>query len=128
MADSVDGAATIATPPRSEADALRAQIAELVDRYYDAAFPAREFVPGESFIPVSGKVFDAEDVRHVVDAGLDFWLTTGRFGREFERSFARAFGTRSATLVNSGSSANLLAVSALTSPALGDRRLVPGDE
>ena len=109
-------------------DVLRRQISDLVARYHAAAFPAREFVPGESFIPVSGKVFDERDIQHVVDAGLDFWLTAGRFAREFERTFARTFGTRYATLVNSGSSANLVAVSALTSKALGDRRLKPGDE
>jgi CDP-4-dehydro-6-deoxyglucose reductase, E1 len=115
-------------PEKGAADMLRAQIGTLVDEYFKVAFPERDFVPGESFIPVSGKVFDEADVRNVVDAGLDFWLTHGRFARQFERSFARVFGTRSATLVNSGSSANLVAVSSLTSKALGDRRLRPGDE
>lgn len=112
----------------SEAEALRAQIGDLVNRYHAAAFPVCPFVPGESVIPVSGKVFDAGDVRNVVDSGLDFWLTAGRFAREFERAFAREFGTRTATLVNSGSSANLVAISALTSTALGERRLRTGDE
>ncbi len=79
-------------------------------------------------MPVSGKVFDADDVRHLVDASLDFWLTTGRFAHELERELARFVGTRFALLVNSGSSANLLALTALTSPSLGDRRLKPGDE
>ncbi|NNE33950.1 MAG: lipopolysaccharide biosynthesis protein RfbH, partial [Rhodothermales bacterium] len=79
-------------------------------------------------VRVSGRVYDADDMRHLVDASLDFWLTTGRFAAEFERSFARYVGTRFALLCNSGSSANLLAVSALTSPLLGDRRLRPGDE
>ena len=79
-------------------------------------------------MPVSGKVFDAEDLRYLVDASLDFWLTTGRFAEEFERTFARYFGVRGASLVNSGSSANLLALSCLTSPKLGERRLRPGDE
>lgn len=117
-------------PPslQARADDLRARIGDLVGEYYDAAFARVPFVPGETFIPVSGKVFDADDVRSLVDSGLDFWLTAGRFAREFERSFARAFGTRSATLVNSGSSANLLAVSSLTAKALEDRRLKPGDE
>jgi len=110
------------------AQALRAQILELVGDYVAEAFPARPFVPGETPVPVSGRVFDAEDVRSLVDSSLDFWLTTGRFARTFEREFARVFGTRSATLVNSGSSANLLAVTALTSPKLGDRRLRAGDE
>ncbi|MFL5582404.1 MAG: lipopolysaccharide biosynthesis protein RfbH [Gemmatimonadaceae bacterium] len=113
--------------PRT-ADALRAQILSLVAEYHAAAFPPRTFVPGETSIPVSGKVFDAEDVRYLVDSSLDFWLTAGRFARQFEREFARAFGTRGSTMVNSGSSANLVALSALTSPALKDRRLRPGDE
>ena len=112
----------------AKAQALRAQIQALVGEYVAEAFPERPFVPGETPVPVSGRVFDAEDVRSLVDASLDFWLTAGRFARTFEREFAQVFGTRCATLVNSGSSANLLALSALTSPKLGDRRLVPGDE
>ena len=79
-------------------------------------------------MPVSGKVFDAAEMRSLVDSALDFWLTTGRFADQFEREFARWSGLRDCLLVNSGSSANLLAVSALTSPKLGHRRLVPGDE
>jgi CDP-6-deoxy-D-xylo-4-hexulose-3-dehydrase len=79
-------------------------------------------------VPVAGRVFDAGDVRSLVDSSLDFWLTTGRFAAQFEREFARWFGIRTATLVNSGSSADLLAVTSLTSPKLGDRRLRPGDE
>ena len=79
-------------------------------------------------MPVSGKVFDAEDVKHLVDASLDFWLTTGRYARQFEAEFAKVFGLRSALLVNSGSSANLVALTALTSPKFGDKRLKPGDE
>lgn len=120
-----------ATTPEHAADTpegLRAEILALVARYHEAAFPARPFVPGQTPIPVSGKVFDAEDVQHLVHSGLDFWLTAGRFARDFERDFARAFGTRSATMVNSGSSANLVALSALTSPSLGDRALQSGDE
>ncbi|MHB1357691.1 MAG: lipopolysaccharide biosynthesis protein RfbH [Anaerolineae bacterium] len=112
----------------SRANDLRKQILDLVTEYHGAAFPAESFVPGESRVPVSGKVFDADDVRHLVDASLDFWLTTGRYAQVFEREFANLVGTRYALLTNSGSSANLLAVSALTSPMLGDRRLRPGDE
>ena len=111
----------------SRADALRAQILALVAEYHAEAFPARAFVPGETPVPVSGKVFGAREIQHLVDAGLDFWLTTGRFAAQFERAFARACGVRHATLVNSGSSANLVALSALTSPSLDDR-LRPGDE
>jgi CDP-6-deoxy-D-xylo-4-hexulose-3-dehydrase len=110
------------------ADPLRTNILELVGEYYDAAFPVRPFVPGETPVPVSGRVFDASELRFLVDAGLDCWLTTGRFADEFEREFANVFGRRYAMLVNSGSSANLLAVSCLTSPHLGDHRLQPGDE
>lgn len=107
---------------------LRKRILELVGEYYDAQFGSRSFVPGESSVPVSGRVFDASDVQSLVDSSLDFWLTTGRFARQFEKSFARYFGIREAILVNSGSSADLLAVTALTSPKLGDRQLKPGDE
>jgi CDP-4-dehydro-6-deoxyglucose reductase, E1 len=112
----------------STAESLRAQILDLVNEYHQLAFPQRPFVAGQSSVPVSGRVFDAEDVRSLVDSSLDFWLTTGRFAAQFEKEFARWFGVRTATLVNSGSSADLLAVTALTSPKLGDKRLKPGDE
>ena len=98
---------------------LRQEILELTAEYFQEAFPAREFKPGQSTVPVSGKVIDAADLGSVVDASLDGWFTTGRFAEEFERSLARFIGVRSASLVNSGSSANLLAISALTSPKLG---------
>jgi CDP-4-dehydro-6-deoxyglucose reductase, E1 len=107
---------------------LREQILKLVGEYHDTAFAPREFVPGDSTVPVSGRVFDAEDMRSLVDSSLDFWLTTGRFAVQFEKAFARFLGVRGASLVNSGSSADLLALTALTSPKLGDRRLKPGDE
>jgi CDP-4-dehydro-6-deoxyglucose reductase, E1 len=107
---------------------LRAQILDLVGQFHAAQFAAKAFAPGESAIPVSGKVFDAAEMRCLVDASLDFWLTTGRYAERFEREFARWMGIRECVLTNSGSSANLLAVSALTSPSLGDRRLIPGDE
>lgn len=109
-------------------DALRQQILELVAQYHEVAFAERPFVPGVSPVPISGRVFDAEDMQYLVDSGLDFWLTTGRFAAEFEKQFAQVTGARTATLVNSGSSANLLALTALTSPKLGDRQLRPGDE
>ncbi|HHY57772.1 MAG TPA: lipopolysaccharide biosynthesis protein RfbH [Chloroflexi bacterium] len=110
------------------ADELRSQIMALTAEYYAAAFAPTEFVPGVSPVPVSGRVFDASEVQHLVDASLDFWLTTGRFAAQFEREFARFMGVRHAVLVNSGSSANLLALACLTSPKLGDRALQPGDE
>ena len=112
----------------STIDQSRERIRELLREYFEQAFPTRAFVPGESAVPVSGKVFDAEELELLVDAALDFWLTAGRYAAQFESEFARFIGVRSASLVNSGSSANLVALSALTSPKLGDRRLWPGDE
>ena len=112
----------------SAAAELRARILTLVGEYHAAAFPNEDFRPGETVIPVSGKVFDADEMQHLVEASLDFWLTTGRFAAEFEREFARRVGVRHAILVNSGSSANLLALTALTADELGDRALRPGDE
>jgi CDP-4-dehydro-6-deoxyglucose reductase, E1 len=108
-------------------DEIRAEILRLV-REYHGAEAADEFVPGESAVPVSGRVYDAEEMVTLVDSALDFWLTTGRFAKRLERGLARFVGTRHALLCNSGSSANLLALSALTSPRLGRRRLVDGDE
>lgn len=111
-----------------QADALRAQILELVKQYHAAAFPARAFEAGQSPVPYAGRVFDADEIVRLVDASLDFWLTTGRFAHDFERRFAQFFGLKHAILTNSGSSANLLALSCLTSPRLGNDRLRPGDE
>ena len=107
---------------------LRSRILQLVREYHDMQFPGNTFIPGQSPVPVAGRVFDAQEVESLVDSSLDFWLTTGRFAEQFEKAFAKFIGIRTATLVNSGSSANLLALSALTSPKLGDRRLRPGDE
>ena len=110
------------------AQQLREQILELTAEYHREAFPARDYQPGKSSVPVSGKVIDGADLRSVVDSALDCWFTTGRFANAFEKKLARFIGVRSCSLVNSGSSANLVALSALTSPKLGDRRLKPGDE
>jgi CDP-6-deoxy-D-xylo-4-hexulose-3-dehydrase len=107
---------------------LREQILQLVEQYCAETFAARPFVAGETSVPVAGRVFDGAEMRLLVDSALDFWLTTGRFADRFEHEFARWLGIRECVLVNSGSSANLLAVSALTSPKLGARRLLPGDE
>lgn len=112
----------------SDANKLREQILALVKEYTTAQFAPKPFVPGETHIPVSVKVFDGSDLSNLVDASLDFWLTAGRYADEFERKFARRVGVREARLVNSGSSANLLAISILTSPTLGDRRLRAEDE
>ena len=107
---------------------LRQQILALTAEFQREAFAKKDFVPGDSVVPVSGKVIDAADMSAVVDAALDGWFTTGRWARDFERKLARFVGVRSASLVNSGSSANLVALSALTSPKLGERALKPGDE
>lgn len=88
----------------------------------------QEIVAGTNYIPVTGKVLDADDLLYGVDATLDGWLTTGRFGPKFERAFAKYFGSLTSLLVNSGSSANLTAFYTLTSPKLGERQIKPGDE
>jgi len=116
------------SPQDDAAGAIRAQILDLVSEYHAVAFPDAPFVAGSSPIPVSGRVFDDDDIVKLVDSSLDFWLTTGRFAAEFERKFAKRMGLRHCLLVNSGSSANLVAFSALTSPKLGDRQILPGDE
>jgi CDP-6-deoxy-D-xylo-4-hexulose-3-dehydrase len=108
--------------------AQRQDILERVTAFASGALVAPAFVPGQSTVPVSGKVLDPEDFVALVDASLDGWLTAGRFTTKFERELARYVGTRSALMVNSGSSANLVALSALTSPKLGKRALREGDE
>src|SRR6202142_2770413 len=112
----------------NKATHLRRQILDLCVEYLAEAFPAVEFKPGESPVPVSGKVIDGADLSSVVDSALDCWFTTGRFAKAFEKKLARFIGVRGCSLVNSGSSANLVALTALTSPKLGDRQLKPGDE
>jgi len=107
---------------------LRRQIANLVAEYHQAAFPQRSFVPGESPVRYAGRVFDAKELQMAVEASLDFWLTAGRFSEQFESELAQRMDRDTALLVNSGSSANLVAFSALTSPQLKDRRVRPGDE
>ncbi len=112
----------------SQEQQLRDKVFDAVKEYYQYKFSPRPFVPGQSYVPVSGKVFDEQELVKLVDSSLDFWLTTGRYALEFEERFAEWIGIKHCLLVNSGSSANLLALSALTSPKLGDKRLVPGDE
>jgi CDP-6-deoxy-D-xylo-4-hexulose-3-dehydrase len=111
-----------------KASQLRRQILDLAAQYVAETSGPQEFIPGVSPVPVSGKVIDGSDVSAIVDSALDGWFTTGRFAETFERNLASFVGVRCASLVNSGSSANLVALSALTSPKLGDRRLKPGDE
>ncbi|GAC1307997.1 MAG: lipopolysaccharide biosynthesis protein RfbH [Vulcanimicrobiaceae bacterium] len=110
-----------------EALKIRADILARTRAYFAAAYLERPFADGDA-VPVSGRVFDERDLVNLVDSSLDFWLTTGRFAERFERDFARWFGIRECVLVNSGSSANLVALAMLTSPEHGERRLRPGDE
>ena len=109
-------------------DELRRQILHLVERYAEADFQPTNFVPGESVIPPSGKVIGAPEIKNMVEASLDGWLTTGRFNDQFEARLADFLGVKHVATVNSGSSANLVAFSTLTSPRLGDRAIKPGDE
>ncbi|MFN7724251.1 MAG: lipopolysaccharide biosynthesis protein RfbH [Rubrivivax sp.] len=118
----------VAPPAPPAAQALRAQIAELVQQYAAITQAPQAFVPGQSAVPVSGKVVGAKEMQHMVDASLDAWLTTGRFNAQFEQRLAQFLGVRHVLTVNSGSSANLVAFSALTSPRLGERAIQPGDE
>lgn len=108
--------------------ALRDQIAALVDEYAAIALAPTPFLPGLTAVPPSGKVIAAQELKNMVDASLDGWLTTGRFNAEFEKKLAAFIGIKHLITVNSGSSANLVAFSALTSPKLGDRAIKQGDE
>jgi CDP-6-deoxy-D-xylo-4-hexulose-3-dehydrase len=106
----------------------RVDILKSVRDWFSSNQSDTEFLPGKTPIPVSGKVIDEDDIASLVDACLDGWLTAGRFTEEFQRSLARYIGVRDSLFVNSGSSANLVALSALTSPKLGNRALKTGDE
>ena len=112
----------------SSQDEIRSQIAVLVKKYAEIEYKERLFVPGESSVPVSGKVLDDNELRLMVDASLDGWLTSGRFNEDFERKLANFLGVKYLLTTNSGSSANLLAFSALTSSRLKERAIKPGDE
>jgi CDP-4-dehydro-6-deoxyglucose reductase, E1 len=107
---------------------MRSLILELTEDYARRFHAPRAFVPGESAVPVSGKVYGASDMRNLVDSSLDFWLTTGRFNEEFEKRLAARIGVAHALTTNSGSSANLLALSTLTSHYFRSEALKPGDE
>ncbi len=111
-----------------DSDPLREQILDLVQHYYEAKFAHRPFTPGQDLVHYAGRVFDAEELRCLVDASLDFFLTANRYAAQFEASLAEYLGLPEVLLVNSGSSANLVALTTLTSPRLGERRLRPGDE
>src|SRR5262252_4979493 len=112
----------------STASQLREQIAALVRQYYQAQFGTRTFTPGKDLIHYAGRVFDEQELTSLVDSSLDFFLTANRYADRFEADFAEFLGVTDALIVNSGSSANLVALTTLTSPKLGDRRLKPGDE
>jgi len=107
---------------------LREQIFGMVAQYYKCAFPCQDFVPGKNKISYAGRVFDQNELIGAVDASLDFWLTEGRYCKRFEAELARLLNVDHVLLVNSGSSANLVALSVLTSSLLGERRIRPGDE
>jgi CDP-6-deoxy-D-xylo-4-hexulose-3-dehydrase len=109
-------------------ETLRQEIAQLVARYAETALAPKPFVRGESVIPPSGKVIGTRELQLMVEASLDGWLTTGRFNAEFEKKLAEFLGVKYLITVNSGSSANLVAFSTLTSPKLGDRAIRKGDE
>ena len=112
----------------SSSKEIRRQILELVKDYWRTEFAGRTFVGGKDLLRYAGRVFDDDEMVHLVDASLDFFLTAGRYAEQFESDLAEYLGLSDALLVNSGSSANLVAVTALTSPKLGTRRLKPGDE
>ena len=109
-------------------DAIRREIAALVQQYADAVYAPQAFLPGQTAVPPSGKVIGAQELKNMVEASLDGWLTTGRFNAEFEKKLAAFIGIKHLITVNSGSSANLVAFSTLTSPKLGERAIQKGDE
>ena len=114
---------------KADAAAIRNEILAKVREYYELEFADKEpFAPGTSRVPYGGRVFDDRELVNLVDSSLDFWLTYGRFSRQFEAGLSAYLGIKHALLVNSGSSANLLAFAALTSEKLGDRRIMRGDE
>lgn len=106
----------------------RVEILDKVKKFHKGKNLGKKFMAGETYIPASGKIIDEDDLANLIDASLDMWLTSGRYGDEFEKEFPKFIGAKYCSLVNSGSSANLVAVAALTSHKLGDRRLKPGDE
>jgi len=111
----------------NSAKKIKEEILSKVRKFYKLA-PKKRFIPGESNVNYAGRVFNSDELVNLVDSSLEFWLTAGCYAGEFERKFPDFLGVKYCFLVNSGSSANLLAVSALTSPLLKDRRLKPGDE
>jgi len=109
-------------------NAIRLEISDLVQKYADIVYAPKPFIAGQTPVPVSGKVIGAEELKNMVEASLDGWLTTGRFNAMFEERLASYLGVKHLITVNSGSSANLVAFATLTSPKLGSRAIKPGDE
>lgn len=107
---------------------MRSEIIAKSREFFKQELEKKKIIPGESYIPPSGKVMDEDDMENLIDASLDMWLTAGRYHQQFEREFASFMEQKFCLLVNSGSSANLVAFAALTSPKLGDRQVKPGDE
>ena len=107
---------------------IRNEIMTLISKYAESAHAEKPFIPGKSLIPVSGKVFGEAEIQMLVSSSLDFWLTTGRFNKEFEKRLSEFLGIKHVITTNSGSSANLLALSSLTSEQFGERSLKPNDE
>jgi CDP-6-deoxy-D-xylo-4-hexulose-3-dehydrase len=107
---------------------IKKEILDLVDKFSKNKFLVKKFIPGETPVPVSGKVLDSEELKNMVEASLDAWLTTGRFNKEFEKKISLFIGSKLSITVNSGSSANLVAFMTLTSSKLKEKAISPGDE
>ena len=113
---------------KTKSDEIKSNIETLVDNFCEIKFKKSEFIPGKTVIPCSGRVIGASEVKNMVSASLDAWLTTGRFNREFQKKLAEYIGIKNLITVNSGSSANLIAFSSLTSHLHKERAIQPGDE
>lgn len=112
----------------TEAEKIKGEILTLIENYSKLVHATPKFVPGQSSVPVSGKVFDHTEIQHIVESAMDGWFTTGRFNTKFEKEISSFIGTKKVLTVNSGSSANLLAVAALTDESWGDKAIKAGDE
>src|ERR1051325_11031172 len=118
-----NGCPDMLMPQKKPQPRLREQILSLGEAFFAEHESRKAFIPGQTYIPPSGKVLDAEDLRNLLDASLDMWLTAGRYADEFEGAIAKRFGLQHSRLTVSGSAANLLAFSALTSWKLHERRI-----
>lgn len=107
---------------------IKNEIMQLIDQYHEVKFGSRKFIEGQTSVPVSGKVFDPDELKNITESALDAWFTTGRFNTLFEKSLREFIGIKNLITTNSGSSANLLAFASLTDDSLGDRAIKPKDE